>query len=45
MIEPTIFESSTYYLIMAITGWILVIAQITFAVWIGKKLWRMNRDA
>jgi flagellar biogenesis protein FliO len=45
MTEPTIFESSTYYLIMAITGWILVIAQITFAVWVVKKLWGRDRNA
>jgi hypothetical protein len=45
MTEPTIFESSTYYLIMAITGWILVIAQITFAVWVGTKLWGRDRNA
>jgi hypothetical protein len=45
MTEPTIFESSTYYLIMAIIGWALVIAQITLAVWVCQKLWGRDRNA
>jgi hypothetical protein len=39
------FDSTTYYLIMAITGWALVIAQITLAVWVCQKLWGRDRNA
>jgi len=33
------FDTATYYLIMSMVGWFLVIAQITFVVWFYKN-WR-----
>jgi len=40
MFEATIFEATIYYLIMSITGGLLVLGQITIAVWIYKQLRR-----
>ena len=35
----TFFDTATYYLIMSVVGWSLVIAQITFVIWFYKS-WR-----
>jgi cbb3-type cytochrome oxidase subunit 3 len=34
----TIFDTETYYLIMSVLGWLLVISQITIIWWIYRKL-------
>lgn len=34
----TMFDSPTYYLVMSIIGWLLVLGQITVVVWVYKKL-------
>lgn len=32
------FDSLSYYMVMSVTGWLLVAAQITIAVWLYKNL-------
>jgi len=36
------FASLNYYLVMSMVGWLLVITQITIAVWLYKNL-RVNK--
>mgnify|MGYP003135330438 CR=1 FL=1 len=38
----TFFDTATYYLIMSMVGWSLVIAQIICVVWFLKKVGGRN---
>jgi len=38
MLANSLFETTTYYLIMSVVGWLLVTAQIVIAVWLYKEL-------
>ena len=38
MLANSLFESTTYYLIMPVIGWLLVTAQIVIAIWLYKEL-------